>query len=148
MTRLSRRTYLAGVAAGLGGVLAAACDLAEAPRPDADSPLPRPDAGPPTPRPGPTAIRVLYGQWSGPLITEFDMTHYTPDWKVVAPQQELYRTTAFTAFQDRYSDSHLTFDTHHDPLPILQGAHAAGKAPDIFVMDDRRGREVVHHGMA
>ena len=52
MTRLSRRTCLAGVAASLGGVLAAACDLAAVPRPGAESPRPRlaPDAGPPTPR--------------------------------------------------------------------------------------------------
>ena len=150
MTRLSRRTYLAGVAASLGGVLAAACDLAAVPRPGAESPRPRlaPDAGPPTPRPGLTSIRVLYGQWQGPLITEFEMTRYTADWKVVAPQQELYRTTAFATFQDRYPDSHITLDIHHDPLPILQGAHAAGKAPDLFYMDDRRGRAVVRHGMA
>ena len=148
MTRSSRRRYLAGVAAGLGGALAAACDLAEVPRPDAGSSLPRPDAGPPTPRPEPTSIRVLYGQWLGPLITEFDMTDHTADGKIIAPQQELYRTTAFTAFQDRYPDSHVTFDTRHDPLPILQGLHAAGKAPDLFYMDDRRGRTVVRHGMA
>ena len=148
MTRLSRRTYLAGVAASLGGVLAAACDLADTPWPDAGPPLPRPDTGPPTPRPEPTSIRVLYGQWQGPLVSEFDMTHYTADKKVVAPQQELYRTTAFDTFQDRYPDSHVTLDSHHDPLPILQGAHAAGKAPDLFYMDDRRGRDVVRHGMA
>ena len=63
MARLNRRTYLAGVAAGLGGVLAAACDLVEAPQPAAAPPRPRPhpDAGPPTPRPEPTSIRVLYG---------------------------------------------------------------------------------------
>ena len=135
MTRLSRRTYLAGVAASLGGVLAAACDLAEVPRPGAEPPRPRlaPDAGPPTPRPGLTSIRVLYGQWQGPLITEFEMTRYTADWKVVAPQQELYRTTAFATFQERYPDSDISLDIHPDPLPILQGAHAAGKAPDLFV---------------
>ena len=150
MTRLNRRTYLAGVAAGLGGVLAAACDLAGARRPDAGPPRSRlaPDAGPPTPRPGPTTIRVLYGQWLGPLITEFERTRYTADLKVVAPQQELYRTTAFATFQERYPDSDIALDIHPDPLPILQGAHAAGKAPDLFYMDDRRGRAVVRHGMA
>ncbi len=150
MARSSRRRYLAGVAAGLGGVLAAACDLVGAPWPAAAPPRPRPhpDAGPPTPRPEPTSIRVLYGQWQGPLITEFDMTDYTADGKIIAPQQELYRTTAFTAFQERYPDSDISLDIRPDPLPILQGAHAAGQAPDIFYMDDRRGRAVVRHGMA
>ena len=148
--RFVRRQYLIGSVAALGGVVAAACDLTDTPRPDAGSSLPRlnPDAGPPTPRPEPTAIRVLYGQWRGPLITEFDMTDHTADGKIVAPQQELYRTTAFTAFQDRYPDSDISLDIHPDPLPILQGAHAAGKAPDLFYMDDRRGRAVVRHGMA
>ena len=150
MARSSRRRYLAGVAAGLGGVLAAACDLVGAPWPAAAPPRPRPhpDAGPPTPRPEPTSIRVLHGQWQGPLITEFDMTDYTADGKIIAPQQELYRTTAFTAFQERYPDSDISLDIRPDPLPILQGAHAAGQAPDIFYMDDRRGRAVVRHGMA
>ena len=148
--RFARRQYLIGSVVAIGGVVAAACDLAAVPRPGAESPRPRlaPDAGPPTPRPGVASIRVLYGQWQGPLITEFEMTRYTADWKVVAPQQELYRTTAFATFQDRYPDSHITLDIHHDPLPILQGAHAAGKAPDLFYMDDRRGRAVIRHGMA
>ena len=148
--RFARRQYLIGSVAALHGVVAAACDLTDTPRPDAGPPRPRlaPDAGPPTPRPEPTAIRVLYGQWRGPLITEIEMTDYTDDGKVIAPQQELYRTTALTAFQDRYPDSDISLDIHPDPLPILQGAHAAGTAHDIFVMDDRRGRAVVRHGMA
>ncbi len=150
MTRCARRPYLIRAVATLGGAAAAACDLVGTPRPQAEPPRPglSPDAGPPARRPGPTSIRVLYGQWRGPLISEFDLTDYTPDGKIVAPQQELYRTTAFAAFQDRYPDSDVTLDIHPDPWPILQGLHAAGQASDLFYMDDRRGRAVVRYGMA
>ena len=156
--RSSRRIYLAGVAASLGGVLTAACDLVAAPRPDAESSPPdaTPPAPPrraritalPTPRPGSVPIRVLYGLYTGLVFSEFPIIMRGSDLQELKPQQELYRTTAFAAFQDRYPDNHVTFDTTHDPLPVLQAAHAADDAPDLFLLDDRRGRAVVRHGLA
>ena len=150
MTRSSRRIYLAGVAAGLGGVLAAACDVAEAPWPDAQSLFARraPITALPTPRPGSVPIRVLYGLYTGLVYSEYPITMRRSDFQVLKPQQELYRTTAFATFQDRYPDHHVNFDTHHNPLPVVQAAHAAGEAPDLFLADDRRGRAVVRHGLA
>ena len=149
--RFARRQYLIRSVAALGGVVAAACDRAEAP-PPADTAPPPPRPAPitslPTPRPGSVAIRVLYGPWTGLVYEEVPFTHYTSDWKVIAPQQELYRTTAFATFQDRYPDHHVTFDTTHDPFPVVQAAHAAGQAPDLFLADDRRGRAVVRQGLA
>ena len=51
--RFARRQYLVGSVVAIGGVVAAACDLAETPRPAAGPPRPRLalDAGPPTPAP-------------------------------------------------------------------------------------------------
>ena len=77
------------------------------------------------------------------MYSETPFTHYTSDWKPITPQQELYRTMVSPTFQDRYPDHHVTFDTTHDPLPVVQAAHAAGQAPDLFLADDRRGRAVV-----
>ena len=156
MIRLVRRQYLLGSIATLGGVVAAACDLREVPQSDATPPAdatpPPPRRAPvttlPTPRPGSVAIRVLYGPYEGLVYSEIPFTNYTSDWKVMAPQQELYRTTTFATFQERYPDNHVTFDTTHDPFPVVQAAHAAGQAPDLFLADDRRGRTVVRQGLA
>ncbi len=151
MVRLVRRQYLIGSIATLGSVVAAACDRETAPPPEAEPPPPRrpaPVITLPTPRPGSVAIHVLYGPYEGLVYEEVPFTHHTSDWKVIAPQQELYRTTAFLTFRDRYPDHHVTFDTTHDPFPVVQAAHAAGQAPDLFLADDRRGRAVVRQGLA
>ena len=151
MIRFARRQYLIGSVAVLGSVVAAACDRDAAPPPEAE-PLPPPRRAPvtslPTPRPGSVPIRVLFGPYEGLVYEEVPFTHYTSDWKLIAPQQELYRTKVFPMFQDRYPDNHVTFDTTHDPLPVVQAAHAAGQAPDLFLADDRRGRVVIRQGLA
>ncbi len=157
MMRFVRRQYLIGSVVALGSVVAAACDLGAAPPPEAESPPPADTAPPPrrapiaslpTPHPGSVPIHVLFGPYEGLVYSETPHTYYTTDWKVVTPQQELYRTMVSPTFQDRYPDHHVTFDTHHDPLPVVLAAHAAGQAPDLFLADDRRGRAVVQQGLA
>ena len=149
--RFARRQYLIGSITVLGSVVAAACDREEAPPPDA-TPPPPPRRAPittlPTPRPGSVPIRVLYGLYTGLVFSEHSITMRGFDLQELKPQQELYRTTAFATFQERYPDNHVTFETHHDPLPVLQAAHAADDAPDLFLADDRRGRAVVRQGLA
>ena len=146
MMRFARRQYLIGSVVALGSVVAAACDREAAPPP----PPPRraPVTALPTPRPGSAPIRVLYGLYTGLVFSEYPITMRGFDLQVLKPQQELYRTTAFATFQDRYPDHHVTFDTTHDPLPVVQAAHAAGQAPDLFLADDRRGRAVIRQGLA
>ena len=150
MMRFVRRQYLIGSVVALGSGVAAACDREEAPPPAATPPPPRrvPITALPTPRPGSVPLRMLFGPWPGLPYSEIPMTFYRSDHTVMTPQQALYRATAFATFQERYSDNHVIFDTTHDPLPVLQAAHAADDAPDLFYMDDRRGRAVVRHGMA
>ncbi|MDE2994447.1 MAG: hypothetical protein OXU67_11260, partial [Chloroflexota bacterium] len=151
MMRFARRQYLIGSVAALGGVVAAACDREEAPPPDATPPPPprrAPVTALPTPRPGSVPIHVLFGPYEGLVYSEYPITMRGFDLQELKPQQELYRTTAFATFQDRYPDHHVNFDTHHNPLPVVQAAHAAGEAPDLFLADDRRGRAVVRHGLA
>ena len=50
MMRFVRRQYLIRSVATLGGVIAAACDLAEVPRPEAEPPRPRLAPRTPAPR--------------------------------------------------------------------------------------------------
>lgn len=151
MMRFARRQYLIGTVVALGSVVAAACDREAAP-PPADTAPPPPRRAPvsalPTPRPGSVPIHVLFGPHDGLVYSEIPFTYYTTDWQVVTPQQELYRTMVSPTFQDRYPDHHVTFDTTHDPFPVVQAAHAAGQAPDLFLADDRRGRAVVRQGLA
>ncbi len=157
MMRFVRRQYLIGSVATLGSVLAAACDLGAAPPPEAESPPsgatpPPPRRAPitvlPTPRPGSVPIRVLFGPYEGLVYSEHSIIMRGFDLQELKPQQELYRTMVLPTFQDRYPDNHVNFDTHHDPLPVVQAAHAAGQAPDLFLLDDRRGRAVVRQGLA
>ena len=151
MMRFVRRHYLIGSIATLGSVVAAACDLGAAPPPEAEPPPPArraPITALPTPRPGSVPIHVLFGPYEGLVYSEYPITMHGSDFQVLKPQQELYRTTAFATFQDRYPDHHGTFETHHDPVPVVQAAHAAGQAPDLFLADDRRGRAVVRQGLA
>lgn len=151
MMRFARRQYLIGSISAIGSVVAAACDREAAPPPPDTAP-PRPRPAPvtalPTPRPGSVPIRALFGPYTGLVYSEIPFTMRGSDLQVLKPQQELYRTTVFPTFQDRYPDNHVTFDTTHDPLPVVQAAHAAGQAPDLFLADDRRGRAVVRQGLA
>ena len=151
MMRFARRQYLIGSVVALGSVIAAACDREAAPPPADTAPPPvrrAPVTTLPTPRPGSVPIHVLFGPYEGLVYSEIPFTNYTSDWKVIAPQQELYRTMVFPMFQDRHPDHHVIFETNHDPLPVVQAAHAAGHAPDLFLADDRRGRAVVRQGLA
>ena len=150
MMRFVRRQYLIGSVATLGSVVAAACDLGAALPPEAAPPSPRraPITALPTPRPGSVPIRVLFGPWPGLPYSEIPMTFYRSDHTVMTPQQALYRATAFATFRYRYADNHVVFETTHDPLSVLPAAHAADEAPDLFYMDDRRGRAVIRRGLA
>ena len=151
MIRFARRQYLIGSVAVLGSVVAAACDREAAP-PPADTVPPPPRRAPvtalPTPRPGSVPIHVLFGPYEGLVFSEIPFENLGFDLQVLKPQQELYRTMVLPTFQDRYPDHHVNFDTTHDPVPVVQAAHAAGQAPDLFLADDRRGRVVIRQGLA
>ena len=159
MVAPTRRRYLSTGAASLGWMLAAACrwgDLQATTRGSADTPsqavlrarAPRPPPASPLRQKGPMALRVLFGPWNGPLIQEHPIPWIGPDGEPIAPQQELYRTAPFATFEARHRHSLITLDIASDPLPVARAAHAAGQAPDIFLVDDRRAQQVIRLGMA
>ena len=139
MTRFARRRYLTRSVAALGGVLSAACSLTEALRPD---------AGPPGPRPAPVTLRVLYGPWTGAMYTAGPVDWIRPDGRPYKPDAEWFRTTVVAAFTERYPDSTVSFESHHDPLNRALELHRAGTAPDIFQTDDLRNADLIRRRLA
>ncbi|MDE2992712.1 MAG: extracellular solute-binding protein, partial [Chloroflexota bacterium] len=147
MGTIGRRSYFYGTVAALGGLLAAACDPFGSSRGAGESGrLAGPAPGQPARRKGPLAIRVLYGPWQGPLFTAVTSYVLNAAGQRIAPQEELYRSTAFAAFRDRYPDSSVELGVVNDPLLVAEATHAAGEAPDIFQLDDRRGADVIRRG--
>lgn len=148
MVRMSRRCFLGSTVAGLGSLLAAACALGEAPPPSAGPPLrrPAPTLSVPTQQRGPTTIRVLFGPWTGAMYERDDLLYQAQDGRLFYPHEELLRTTAFAAFQSRYPDSKLTFETTGDTVPALQRRQAAGTLPDLFEADDKRSADLLRAG--
>ena len=142
MIRFARRQYLTRSGAALGGVLAAACSLTESLWPGTGSP-PR--------RAPPATLRVLYGQYGpgpGAMYTEIPVVWIRPDGRPETPDAEWFHTTVATAFMERYPDSTVSFESHHDPLNRALELHRAGTAPDIFQTDDLRGADLIRRRLA
>ena len=147
MGTISRRSYFGSTAAVLCGLLAAACDPFGSSRVAGESGrLAGPAPEQPARRKGPLAIRVLYGPWQGPLFTAVTSYVLNAAGQRITPQEELYRSTAFAAFRDRYPDSSVELGVVNDPLLVAEATHAAGEAPDIFQLDDRRGTDMIRRG--
>ena len=139
MMRFVRRQYLLGSAAALSGVVAAACDLTEGPQLD---------TGPPR-RVPPTTLRVLYGPWwTGSVYTEISVDYTGPDGRPELPDVEWFHATVAPAFRERYPDSTVSFESHHDPLNRALELHRAGTAPDVFQTDDLRNADVIRRRLA
>ena len=133
--RFARRRYLTGSVAALGSVLAAACSLTESRRPG---------TGPPLPRAAPVTLRVLYGPpWIGAMYDAGPVEWMGPDGRPYTPDQEWFHATVAPAFRERYPDSVVSFDSHHDPLNRALELHQAGTAPDIFQTDDQRNADLI-----
>ena len=142
MTRVARRQYLTRSVAALGGVLAAACSLTESLWPGTGSP-PR--------RAPPATLRVLYGQYGpgpGAMYTEIPVVWIGPDGRPETPDAEWFHTTVVTALMERYPDSTVSFESHHDPLNRALELHRAGTAPDIFQTDDLRNADLIRRRLA
>ena len=138
--RFARRRYLTGSVASLGSVLAAACSLTESRRPG---------TGPPLRRVPPATLRVLYGPpWFGDVYTEIPVVYVGPDGRPETPGAEWFRTTVAPAFMERYPDSTVSFESHHDPLNRALELHRAGTAPDIFQTDDLRNTDLIRRRLA
>ena len=138
--RLARRQYLTRSIAALGGVLAAACSLTESRRPGTGSPLPRA---------APVALRVLYGPWiRGAMYTAVPVVYTGPDGGPYTPDREWFHATVAPAFRERYPESTVSFDSHHDPLNRALELHRAGTAPDIFQTDDLRNTDLIRRRLA
>ena len=133
MIRFARRQYLTRSGAALGGVLAAACSLTESLWPGTGSP-PR--------RAPPATLRVLYGPWAGAMYDAGPVVYMGPDGRPYTPDREWFHTTVAPAFMERYPDSTVSFESHHDPLHRALELHRAGTAPDIFQTDDLRKRRL------
>ena len=103
----TRQRFLDRSAAALGGILAAACSLTESLWPG---------TGPPLPRAAPVILRVLYGPWAGAMYTEVPVDWTALDGRPYTPDREWFHTTAAPAFKERYPDSTVSFESHHDPL--------------------------------
>ena len=141
MIRFARRQYLLGSAAALSGVVAAACDLTEGPQLD---------TGPPR-RAAPATLRVLYGRYGpglGAVYTEIPVDWIGPDGQPEAPVAEWFHTTAGPAFKERYPESTVSFESHHDPLNRALELHRAGTAPDVFQADDLRNADLIGRRLA
>ena len=142
MMRFARRQYLNRSVAALGGVLAAACSLTESLWPGTGSP-PR--------RAAPATLRVLYGRYGpglGTMYTEVPVDWIGPDGRLEAPVAEWFHTTAAPAFKERYPDSTVSFESHHDPLNRALELHRAGTSPDVFQTDDLRNADLIRRRLA
>ena len=140
--RFARRQYLTRSVAALSGVLGAACSLTESLWPG---------TGPPLPRAAPVTLRVLYGRHGpglGTTFTEIPVPWIGPDGRPEEPVAEWFRTTATPALMERYPDSTVSFETHHDPLNRALELHRAGIAPDIFQTDDLRHADLIRQRLA
>ena len=140
--RFARRQYLTRSGAALGGILAAACSLTESLWPG---------TGPPLPRAAPVTLRVLYGRYGpglGATFTEIPVDWTGPDGRPEEPVAEWFRTTAAPALMERYPDSTVSFESHHDPLNRALELHQAGTAPDIFQADDLRNADLIRRRLA
>ena len=140
--RFARRQYLTRSVAALSGVLGAACSLTESLWPG---------TGPPLPRAAPVTLRVLYGRHGpglGTTFTEIPVLWIGPDGRPEEPVAEWFRTTATPALMERYPDSTVSFETHHDPLNRALELHRAGTAPDIFQTDDLRHADLIRQRLA
>ncbi len=136
----TRRRFLNRSAAALGGILAAACSLTESLWPGTGSPLPRA---------APVALRVLYGPWiREAMYTAVPVVYTGPDGGPFTPDREWFHTTVAPAFRERYPDSTVTFESHHDPLHWALELHQAGTAPDIFQTDDLRHADLIRRRLA
>ena len=136
----TRRRFLNRSAAALGGILAAACSLTESLWPG---------TGPPLPRAAPVTLRVLYGPpWIGDVYTEIPMVYVGPDGRPETPGAEWFRTTVASAFMERYPESTVSYESHHDPLNRALELHRAGTAPDIFQTDDLRHADLIRRRLA
>ena len=49
---------------------------------------------------------------------------------------------------ERYPDSTVSFESHHDPLNRALELHRAGTAPDIFQTDDLRNADLIRRRLA
>ncbi len=140
MIRFARRQYLTRSVAALGGVLGAACSLTESRRPG---------TGPPLPRAAPVTLRVLYGPpWIGAMYDAGPVEWMGPDGRPYTPDREWFQKTVAPAFRERYPDSTVSFESHHDPLNRALELHRAGTAPDIFQTDDLRHADLIRRRLA
>ena len=62
--------------------------------------------------------------------------------------REWFHTTVATALMERYPDSTVSFESHHDPLNRALELHRAGTAPDIFQTDDLRNADLIRRRLA
>ena len=134
MIRFARRRYLIRSVAALSGTLGAACSA-------------WPGTAPPPRRPPPATLRVLYGPWTGAMYTERPVGWSRPDGRPDTPDREWFHTTA-AAFTERYPDSTVSFESHHDPLNRALELHRAGTAPDVFQTDDLRHADLIRQRLA
>ncbi len=136
MMRFARRQYLTRSVVALGSVFGAACSL-------------WPGTGPPPPRAAPATLRVLYGPWiRGAMYTAGPVVYTGPDGRPYTPDREWFRTTVAPAFRERYPESTVSFESHHDPLNRALELHQAGTAPDIFQTDDLRNTDLIRRRLA
>lgn len=104
----TRRRFLNRSAAALGGILAAACSLTESLWPG---------TGPPLPRAAPVALRVLYEPpWIGAMNDAGPVEWVGPDGRPYTPDRKWFHATIAPAFMERYPESTVSFESHHDPL--------------------------------
>ena len=142
--RFARRQYLTRSGAALGGVLAAACSLTESAL--AGMPGRRPaEFGPGHP---PRAVRTVRAGVGGHVNTEIPVDWTGPDGRPETPVAEWFRTTVAPALMERYPDSTVSFESHHDPLNRALELHRAGTAPDIFQTDDLRNADLIRRRLA
>ena len=94
---------------------------------------------------------MLYGQYGpglGTVYTEIPVDWIGPDGRPETPVAEWFHTTAAPAFKERYPDSTVSFESHHDPLNRALELHQAGAAPDVFQTDDLRNADLIRRRLA
>src|SRR5688500_5598973 len=117
----TRRGALAGITAGAGGLVLAACGAASGPSGGVEQ-------GAVSSARGAATLHILYGGGGQPV-------------------QDLYDRTAFGAFKQRFPGSEITLDSSGNPLTKVLTLHAAGSAPDIIQGADTWTIDVAEKGL-
>ena len=97
---------------------------------------------------------MLYGQYGpgpGAVYTEIPVDWIGPDGRPETPVAEWFSGSTPPLpllFKERYPDSTVSFEPHHDPLNRALELHRAGTAPDIFQTDDLRNADLIRRRLA